>query len=247
MIAVGESVKGLIRLNNEDSFYISGCNDKIKNLYIVADGMGGHKAGEIASKKAIEYFLEYINENINDCLNEEITDCLVGALAYCNEKIYQTSKSQNDFEGMGTTFTCGVIEKNKLIVVHVGDSRAYIFGANSYRQVTGDHSFVMEMVRLGRLTTEEASEHPKKNIITKAVGTEKSIEADVFVEELKEGDFILICSDGLTNMVQDSRIAEIIKENSKIEDSLKSLVDEANKNGGRDNISVVLIGFEVET
>ena len=148
---------------------------------------------------------------------------------------------------MGTTFTCGVIEGSRLIVVHIGDSRAYIFGKNGFKQVTSDHSYVMEMVRHGRMTEEEAKDHPKRNIITKAIGTNGDIEADLFIEELKEGDYVLICSDGLTTMVKDETIAEILSENTNINESLKRLISEANKNGGKDNISVVLIGFEVET
>ena len=171
MEAVGESVRGLIRQNNEDSFYIAGSNDKIKNLYIVADGMGGHNAGEVASREAIGYFLEYINENYNDGQDGDLADCLVGALSYSNKKIYERSKSRENLEGMGTTFTCGVIEGSRLIVVHIGDSRAYIFGKNGFKQVTSDHSYVMEMVRHGRMTKEEAKDHPKRNIITKVIGT----------------------------------------------------------------------------
>ena len=209
--------------------------------------MGGHNAGEVASREAIGYFLEYINENYNDGQDGDLADCLVGALSYSNKKIYERSKSRENLEGMGTTFTCGVIEGSRLIVVHIGDSRAYIFGKNGFKQVTSDHSYVMEMVRHGRMTEEEAKDHPKRNIITKAIGTNGDIEADLFIEELKEGDYVLICSDGLTTMVKDETIAEILSENTNINESLKRLISEANKNGGKDNISVVLIGFEVET
>lgn len=247
MEAVGSSVTGITRSNNEDSIYISSEEDRFKNLYIVADGMGGHNGGEVASKSAIEFFLQYIKFHADEgALTEDLPDLLVGGITYCNEKIYKKSLQNNSLSGMGTTFTCAVIEKGKATIAHVGDSRVYLYRKNALSQLTKDHSYVMEMVKRGKISFEDAATHPKRNIITRAVGSAETVETDVFVENLEENDILLICSDGLSAMVMDDKIQQIISSGENLDGILKKLINEANNNGGRDNISAIIIRFEVE-
>ena len=242
MYAAGKSVTGLLRKNNEDSIYISDNDCKLKNVYIVADGMGGHKAGEVASRYSVEVFKEFINSKNDEELNEEnILDTMVEAVSVCNQKLYEKSTEYETLEGMGTTFTCAVIINYTLYAVHVGDSRAYIYSNGSLRQITREHSFVMEMVKQGKITLEEAEKHPNKNVITRAVGSEKSVLVDTAIEKLSKGDMVLLCSDGLTNMVSDSKITDIFENGGSAELMLDRLINAANDMGGNDNISAVII------
>ena len=242
MYAAGKSVTGLLRKNNEDSIYISDNDCKLKNVYIVADGMGGHKAGEVASRYSVEIFKEFINSKSDEELEEDnILDTMVEAVSVCNQKLYEKSMEYENLEGMGTTFTCAVIINYTMYAVHVGDSRAYVFSNGSLRQITRDHSFVMEMVKQGKITLEEAENHPNKNVITRAVGSEKSVLVDTAIEKLSKGDLVLLCSDGLTNMVSDKNIVEILENGGSAEMMLDRLIDAANDMGGNDNISAVII------
>ncbi|MGL4789855.1 MAG: Stp1/IreP family PP2C-type Ser/Thr phosphatase [Anaerotignaceae bacterium] len=246
MKAIGNCVTGELRENNEDFIYVSKEEDKL-NLYIVADGMGGHNAGEVASKYAVDFFVEYTNNILENNFDEsQISDTLVEAISYCNKEIYEKSLLKEELSGMGTTLTCGVIYNNKLIVAHVGDSRAYLFRDGTLTQITKDHSYVMEMVKQGKLTLEDAKVHPNRNIITKAIGSKETIQADVFIEHLKDKDLIMLCSDGLSTMVSDEEITNIL--NSNVDENLmvEILVNKANENGGKDNISTIVVRFEVE-
>lgn len=241
MKAYGKSVTGLKRKNNEDAIYISDRNSELKNLYIVADGMGGHNAGEVASNSAIAAFNQYIHDNFHEIKEEEILDLLVSAVQYCNTDIYQKSSNDESLSEMGTTLIAAVIMNHKLYVTHVGDSRLYIFREGEIHQLTNDHSYVMELVRLGKITREEAAVHPNRNIITRAVGTRETVEADTIIENLFEGDIILICSDGLSTMVDDWEMKEILSRNENQEQKVQALIDKANENGGLDNISIIMI------
>mgnify|MGYP005806815981 FL=1 len=242
MEAAGKSVTGLLRKNNEDTIYISNEESRIKNLYIVADGMGGHKAGEVASSYSVKLFTEYINSRSDEELKpENILDTMVEGVSVCNAGLFKKSHEAEKFEGMGTTFTCAVIEKDVLYIVHVGDSRAYVLRNGSLTQLTRDHSFVMEMLKQGRITLEEAEKHPNRNVITRAVGSEKTVLADTVIEKLSKGDMILLCSDGLSNMVSDDKILSILSGGNNINDILNTLIETANSMGGTDNISAVII------
>jgi len=243
MRGFGKSVAGMQRKNNEDSIYVGGENAALDNVFIVADGMGGHNAGEVASKLAIDTFAEYVKNNYD---SENILDVLIEGVIIANKSVYEEAINNENESGMGTTFTCACIEKGKLYAAHVGDSRIYIFGKNGIKQITNDHSFVMEMVKQGRITLEEARIHPKRNIITRAVGTEDSIDVDTAIKEIKNDDIILICSDGLYGMVADEEIERIIYENETIEECVEKLIDKANENGGKDNISAIIIRNEVK-
>ena len=246
MSAVGRCDLGRVRSQNEDSIYISENPNTEFEYFIVADGMGGHKAGEIASQSAIKYFNEYIENNcvIND--GSDVLDAFVDALGYSNSKIFEMSENDPSYSGMGTTFTAAAICGGKIYCVHIGDSRLYVYDRNGLRQITRDHSFVMEMVRMGKITAEEARVHPKRNMITKAVGIEKNMPADTMIIPIEEDSIILVCSDGLPSMVTDKEIEKILKKKTGLDKKADLLVELANKNGGYDNISVILADGKVD-
>lgn len=246
MKSSGKSEIGEKRNNNEDSIFISDESDN-KNLYIVADGMGGHRAGEVASNSAINAFVDYIKLHSNEFENEnEILDIMVGAMQYSNKMVYEKSKEDEKFWGMGTTLTALAIRNKKLFIVHVGDSRVYILDEGKIRQLTTDHSYVMELVKLGEITKEEADLHPGRNIITRAIGTKDDVEVDTVIESLKHGDIVLMCSDGLTSMVSESDIENILNCENTLKEKVEVLINKANENGGKDNISVIILEQEEE-
>jgi len=241
----GKTDKGKIRKGNEDSIFVS--NDKIgplPTLYIVADGMGGHNAGEVASNLSIKYFTEYALENNFD--NDEFLDFIIGGTKFSNDKVFDDSKKNPaELYGMGTTFSLCVIDNDRLFISHVGDSRVYKINENEIIQLTQDHTYVNEMVRLGQITKEEAKTHPDKNKILRALGFQDIISIDGSSETIDKDDLILICSDGLSNMISDVDIKNIALNTENIEDAVNKLVDLANVNGGEDNISVILIRKKV--
>lgn len=240
MTGVGITDTGLVRVNNEDSIFVSNTQvSMLPNLYIVADGMGGHKAGNIASSYSIKFFCEYIN----NCYDNEILDIIVSAVKYSNDKVYSMSLDNDDYYNMGTTFLAAVINDGKLYIAHVGDCRLYIIRNEKIYQITTDHTYVMEMVKAGEITYDEAKIHPKRNIITRALGIEIGITVDGLINDVLEGDIILICSDGLSNMLTDDEILQIANNSeTEIAQKSKELINTANNNGGRDNISVIVIG-----
>lgn len=210
----------------------------LNNLFIVADGMGGHKAGDYASA----YAVNAIEREVDADEDTEPVKILRNAIECANEEIFEKAKEE-DFAGMGTTVVAATIIDATLYVANVGDSRLYLIRDNIC-QVTRDHSLVEEMIRIGEIDREDARFHPDKNIITRAVGVEGSVDVDFFEEELLEGDVILMCSDGLSNMVADEEILKIIKKHKKVKDMADELVKVANHNGGKDNIGIVLVRFE---
>lgn len=225
---------------NEDYIFASGnLTGVLNNIFIVADGMGGHNAGDLASKYTVNKLVETLEEN-SEGKQEKTEDILDRAIQKANAYVYNCSISDRALSGMGSTLVLTTIVDNKAIVANVGDSRLYLIRENEIIQVTRDHSFVEEMVSLGELDREAARNHPDKNIITRAIGVKDTVLADFFVVELKKEDKLLLCSDGLTNMVTDMEILEIVQRYD-IEDAVSTLVDTANKNGGKDNISVVVV------
>lgn len=223
---------------NEDYIYTSGQPiGALPNLFIVADGMGGHKAGDYASMHTVDRFVEVIRE-----LGEEhgVQDAINEAVTAANAYIYQRSRENSNLSGMGTTLVLASCIGNEAIVANIGDSRLYLVN-DVMTQITRDHSLVEEMVTLGGIDREMARNHPDKNIITRAVGVKEKVAADFFEVDLTKGDKLLLCSDGLTNMLRDEEIYQIIQNNKELEQAAKALVDAANENGGRDNIAVVLV------
>lgn len=228
---------GVKREMNQDYFFSSEkAVGNLPNLFIVADGMGGHKAGEYASRYTIERVVASISRNEK----EEPVKILNEAIGKANELLIAESREDREKNGMGTTIVAATIIGHKLFVANVGDSRLYVI-ADRIRQITRDHSLVEEMVRLGEMKESEAREHPDKNIITRAVGAADTVEVDFFEVDLSGADTILLCTDGLTNMVEDRVIQQIISDRETVEEAVKELIGTANANGGRDNITAIII------
>lgn len=228
---------GRKRKLNQDFVYSSDeAVGNLKNVYIVADGMGGHQAGDYASKCTVETMVR----EIKGCFEQSPIRILSRAIRIANDQVRRKAREDESLYGMGTTVVAATVLGKYLQVANVGDSRLYIIN-EEVRQITRDHSLVEEMVRMGGLDREAARNHPDKNIITRAIGARDTIEIDFFHEELKSGDLVLMCSDGLTNMLEDEEIGRILKTPGTIEERAERLIDAANQNGGRDNIAVILI------
>ncbi len=226
---------GNYRKNNEDSYYVN----ESKNLYVLADGMGGHLAGERASKMATEIIGEDFAGEREVISIDDAIEILSSSIRDANKKIYESSQENEDYRGMGTTLSSGLILDDVLIYSNIGDSRIYRIN-EEMEQITQDDSFVNYLIEIGEITEEEAKNHPKKNVLTKAMGTTSDIEVIVNTLNIKDKDVFLFCSDGLTNMVPDEEIFEIVKENSP-EEARDMLLDLALKNGGMDNITFILV------
>lgn len=211
----------------------------LPNLFIVADGMGGHKAGDFASRQATQTIVDFLQNSTE----ESIVVAIRNAIEQANRVVIAKAAESECFEGMGTTVVLATILENTMYVANVGDSRLYL-ERDELRQITKDHSLVEEMVRMGGIDQEAARYHPKKNVITRAVGGSDEIQIDFFEIQLEPGDVILMCSDGLTNMVEDSDISLILKKQRDVVEMAETLVSTANENGGADNVSVIVIKYE---
>lgn len=209
----------------------------LPNLFVVADGMGGHNAGDFASRYGVSVLVETVRRD----KNFNPVKVMRNAIEAANREVFSQSRNDPSMAGMGTTMVVCTVVGGYAYIANVGDSRLYLAGSDSMTQITQDHSLIAEMVRLGELTPEEGRNHPDKNIITRAVGTNEDVKIDFFDVKLETGDQILMCSDGLSNMVEDQRIFEILKGEDTEEDKAQVLVDEANANGGRDNIAVIVV------
>lgn len=224
------------KLNQDYVFTSERAIGNLPNLFIVADGMGGHKAGEYASK----YTVETICNCIERSFEKNPALILQKAIEMANVHIRKRASEDISLEGMGTTVVAATCLGRCLQVANVGDSRLYVVN-KEIRQITRDHSKVEEMVRMGVLDREAARNHPDKNIITRAIGATDDVEADFFSVELAEGDIVLMCSDGLTNMLEDEEIREILNGQGELEEKAHKLIETANTHGGKDNIAVILI------
>ncbi|MBF8982198.1 Stp1/IreP family PP2C-type Ser/Thr phosphatase [Lutibacter sp. B2] len=230
---------GNVREINEDAYFIS--NDEFK-LFIVADGMGGHNAGEVASNIAIDSIVSYIEENkdrLSEC-EDEAVDILREAIITANRNIFIKSQNESACHGMGTTLTLALI-LSKVYIGHVGDSRAYIVRNGEISQITRDHSLVGELLRNGNITEEEAKVHPQKNMITRAVGTEEDIKMDSYSLDFEKEDMIVLCTDGLSNLIENSEMRNILSGSKDLNLACKHLIELANERGGNDNITVIAI------
>lgn len=231
---------GMVRKLNEDFVKYFEC-DEFK-LYVVADGMGGHNAGEVASKMAAEGVVEYIKENFNDNSKEVI---LGSAIEKINKDIYIYSLKNDSLNGMGTTITACLITDDWIKVANVGDSSCFGINNNEIIKITKDHSLVQELVDSGSISEQEAANHPKKNIITRAIGTSVKVDVDIFDISRNKYDKYLLCSDGLTNELTKEDIIEVINKDKDLSIACKNLVNIAKNKGGRDNITVLLFGGEI--
>lgn len=231
---------GNVRKINEDS--LGYYNNEDFGIYIVADGMGGHNAGEVASKIAVDTTISYI-KSLNNL--EDMEGILIHSIKMANKKVFELSQSNDGLVGMGTTITACLVKDNKMIVANVGDSSCYIMKHTGITKVTKDHSLVQQLVDEGSITEEEAISHPNKNIITRALGTNDFVEIDTFDIELCDVIKVILCTDGLTNGVNTGEMYDIILNNIN-EDSCTKLVELSKLKGGRDNISVIVFEGECE-
>lgn len=237
MISYAKTDTGLVRRSNQDFLFAADQPvGPLPNLFIVADGMGGHKAGDFASRYVVEHMKEYI-ENSDPASPVMI---LRKALEKTNQGLFEEAQGNPDREGMGSTLVAATIEDDMMYVANVGDSRLYLL-RDSLAQITRDHSLVEEMVARGKMERDSESYRSQKNIITRAMGIGNRVEADFFEVLLLECDCILLCSDGLTNMVDDAEISRVLKTTDTLKEKTEALVDEANRNGGKDNIAIVLV------
>lgn len=239
MKVFGVTNTGLVRELNEDNYFVS--NEPVgsfQNLFIIADGMGGQNAGEVASKLAIDEFIDYTKRNVDT--SDTIEERFIKGIEYTNNVIYNSAKYNIEYRGMGTTFIVCTVVDDTLYIANVGDSRLYIYD-NTLKQITIDHSYVEELIQAGQITRNESITHPDRNIITRALGTYKDIEVDVFKIDVKHVTKVLLCSDGLTNMLIDERINEIISSDKDLDKQGVQLLEESLKKGGTDNITFIII------
>ena len=241
--AFATSDVGKAREINEDYFYVSYPNDKVQ-LFILADGMGGYNGGEVASQLAVKTAKNYIIDNYDKSLEskETLLELVKGASQYANLVVHEKAQKNEELSKMGTTLDICLVYQNKVFISHIGDSRVYRLRKDFFRKLTKDHSYVQTLVDEGKITEEESKNHPKKNMLMKALGCTPFIEPDAMVKGFLKGDILLMCSDGLTNMVSEEEIQQIIKDNPT--DSTKLLVQRANDLGGKDNITAVIIRNE---
>jgi PPM family protein phosphatase len=236
-VAAGTDV-GRIRAGNEDSLYADA--DQERGLFIVADGMGGHAAGEVASEMAVQIVARDL-AGVRDLSGPEPLTQMAEALRNANRAIYERTIVEADKQGMGTTASCLLLGNGRWIIGHIGDSRVYLLRDGVLRQVTKDHSYVQEQVDAGFLTPEQARYHPYSNVITRCVGANATVEADVLHGELQNGDLYLIASDGLTGMVEDPQLKKILETRSRPGLMVDSMITEANRRGGLDNITAIVV------
>lgn len=229
---------GMKRQLNEDNCSVLVDYPGVPVCFIIADGMGGHKCGEVASKKAVDSVFDHLLKA--NWETKDISSLLKDIIEKVNEEVYQFSLLDEATQGMGTTLIITVFKNNKLFIGHVGDSRVYLIRNNSIEKVTWDHSFIEELVKNGSITRDEAVNHPKKNLITRAVGYELDLLVDTYELDLVESDTVLLCTDGLTNMIEETKILEIINNAENPQAACDTLIENANNRGGEDNVTVVI-------
>ena len=231
---------GKVRELNEDYFSVSYPEDEIQ-LFVLADGMGGYNGGEIASQLAVNSVKNYIASNYANAKNsnEDLLELVKNASQYANMVVYEKAQTSEELKKMGTTLDICLIQQGKAYIAHIGDSRIYRYRKGFFRKLTKDHTYVQELVDVGKITKEESINHPEKNMLMKALGVTPFIEPDVMVKGFMKDDIYLMCSDGLTNMVPEMKITKIIDENPV--DSTKLLVQAANDEGGIDNVTAIII------
>ena len=241
MKACGITDVGLQRHENQDTFAVERGAADGQLIAVVCDGMGGANAGNVASRFAAQSFIESAGDALSGTLDETARqNLLTQALKQANETVFSLAGRQPEFRGMGTTLVAALIQGDCATVINVGDSRAYRFDGEAMHQISEDHSYVEEMRRRGKITEADARTHPQKNLITRAVGVEPYVEGDLLEVRLNEKDMLLLCSDGLTGMAEDSRIAEVLANAPTLELAGDALLQLALDGGGRDNITVAL-------
>ena len=242
MNAWGITDRGVVRQQNQDYFHLNVLHDSSLAVCSVCDGMGGARSGNVASVMAVDAFIEETELLIKPGMNgRAMKTALLQAVSTANARIYEKGRSDPACYGMGTTMVCALVTPSVAVIANVGDSRAYIVDKNGIERVTRDHSVVEDLLAMGELSREEAKTHPSKNLVTRALGTDESVKPDVFTVELREGDYVLLCSDGLTNTVEDQEILYEVIHGGDPSKCCRRLMELANERGGPDNITIVLI------
>lgn len=243
MKAIFVTDKGKIRQHNEDSggVFLSPSGQR---LAIVADGMGGHRAGDVASKMALDKLQDDWRKSEQIETADQAEKWLKDHINQVNMVLYEHSKIHPECEGMGTTIVAAIITELFSTIAHIGDSRCYILNESGFSQVTEDHSLVNELVRSGEISKADAENHPRKNVLLRALGTETSVEMDIKTILFEEGDRLLLCSDGLSNKVTETELVQILQKDQTIEEKANSLVRLANDHGGEDNISLIIVEYD---
>ena len=234
----GRTDVGMIRSGNEDNFAVD--VNTSRGIFIVADGMGGHAAGEVASEMAVQIVLREIKE-VADLGDGSATKTLGEALKLANRAIHDRTITEVDKQGMGTTASVLLLSDARYLIGQVGDSRVYLLRDGALKQLTKDHSYVQEQVDLGNLTPEQARYHPYSNVITRCVGASPEVEPDLYAGEARTGDIYLVASDGLTGMVDDRRLAQLLMSRAEPDRKVQALIAEANARGGLDNITAIVV------
>ena len=241
MNVFGLSDVGLSREQNEDICLYELKDEGAQAIFVVCDGMGGAKSGNVASDIAANVFVEQLRQQMRPKMSARYMESILrSAVEFANYDTYRKANSADEFQGMGTTLVGGFANGERVMLANVGDSRAYLYSPDEIRRITRDHSLVEELVQRGEITEEQAREHPRRNLITRALGTSRKVTADFYPLTLEPGQKLLLCSDGLTTMVRDEELFEILKE----EDSrlcCERLISAANANGGHDNITVLIL------
>lgn len=243
MQAWGISEAGMVRTQNQDHYAILKLGRE-QLLVIVCDGMGGARSGNIASKMAVDIFTGEVQRSIRSNMKQDAIDAmLVSSLKLANNAVFDQSQLSEEYKGMGTTLVAAFFQKDTLTVVNVGDSRAYLFNEDGVSGITTDHSLVELMVQRGELTREAAKNHPGKNLITRAVGTEAVVDCDIFHRDLAKGDSVLLCSDGLSNLMSDQEMLFEVIHGVKKSDCCQRLMNIANFRGSPDNVTIALVSI----
>jgi protein phosphatase len=228
----------MIRSGNEDNFTVD--TSGTRGIFIVADGMGGHAAGEVASEMAVQIVQRELS-TVRDLDSDDVVQLVASALKLANRAIHERTLTEVDKQGMGTTASVLLLAGARYLIGQVGDSRVYLLRESSFSQLTKDHSYVQEQVDAGYLTPEQARYHPYSNVITRCVGAGSDVEPDIYRGEVKPGDTFLVASDGLTGMVDDRRLAQLLSSRAEPERKVHALIAEANGRGGLDNITAIIV------
>ncbi|WP_026585588.1 Stp1/IreP family PP2C-type Ser/Thr phosphatase [Bacillus sp. J33] len=242
MKAVFMTDRGKVRQHNEDNGGIF-INSSGQRLAIVADGMGGHRAGDVASEMTITRLKDFWEQASEIKTPEEAEEWLMESIEQVNKILFEHSKENAECEGMGTTIVAAICTDRFSTIANIGDSRCYILNELGFQQLTEDHSLVNELVRSGQITKEDAEHHPRKNVLLRALGTESTVEMDIKTITFEEEDQLLLCSDGLSNKVTVPEMDDILKSGRTLEEKAQVLIEKANNNGGEDNITLVIVEF----
>ncbi len=237
----GRTHTGLVREINQDSYLVIELSEQKALAVVLADGMGGHNAGELASSLAVEYAAE--QTKAKDFTGKNFASQITQIMEEANKLVYTKSLQDITHVGMGTTMIMAIVADSEINIGHVGDSRVYILRNGELKRITTDHSLVEELLQSGAITTEEAENHPSKNVITKALGCEPKIYIDNYKREIENGDKMLLCSDGLTNMVKEQEIRNVLTGTEDPEEAVDKLIEKANNYGGEDNVTAVAVYF----